>query len=163
MSAIEQYTQAVVHTCLVYTVELFPDRIQLLQELPRQCHIGHCWGNQTVPLRTKNRDSTISLTHSLFSPDTLGSRLTTSSITICPVMEARSENFPSILGADKPLIPWERRTSCEDMCESYRVYLFKNESSHSVITIGLSPHHKHICYWRVSDPINSTTLHHYRF
>ena len=29
----------------------------------------------------------------------------TSSITICPVTEALNENFPSILGAVKPLIP----------------------------------------------------------
>lgn len=42
-------------------------------------------------------------------PDTLGSRFSwgtsTSSIRIIPVADALSENFPSILGVDKPFIP----------------------------------------------------------
>ena len=44
-----------------------------------------------------------------FSPITFGKILSsgtiTSSITICPVTEALSENFPSIVGADNPRIP----------------------------------------------------------
>ena len=151
MSAIEQYTQAVVHTCLVYTVELFPDRIQLLQELPRQCHIGHCWGNQTVPLRTKNRDS-YNLTHSLstFSPDTLGSRFSSGTSTellhhyLSSNGGSQWELQPSILGADKPLIPWERRTSCEDMCESYRVS-FSRMNLLTLLSLVLAHHH----FWNI--------------
>lgn len=42
-------------------------------------------------------------------PDTLGSRFSwgtsTSSIRIIPVADALSENFPSILGVEKPFIP----------------------------------------------------------
>lgn len=43
------------------------------------------------------------------SPEALGSRFSsgtsTSSIRIIPVAEALRENFPSILGVDKPFIP----------------------------------------------------------
>ena len=46
------------------------------------------------------------------SPDTLGkmfsSGTTTSSMTICPVMLALRENFPSILGVLSPCIPRSR-------------------------------------------------------
>ena len=45
-----------------------------------------------------------------FRPDTFGNMFSkgtcTSSITICPVMEALRENFPSILGLESPFIPW---------------------------------------------------------
>ena len=45
-----------------------------------------------------------------FRPDTFGNMFSkgtcTSSITICPVMEALRENLPSILGLESPFIPW---------------------------------------------------------
>jgi hypothetical protein len=47
-----------------------------------------------------------------FKPCTLGNKLAlgtcTSSIAICPVIEARNENFPSIFGAEKPFIDFSK-------------------------------------------------------
>ena len=60
----------------------------------------------------------------------------TSSITICPVTPALSENFPSILGVLRPFILFleDKTTQCHAVCHV------------------LGPYYEYVCHWGISDP-----------
>lgn len=117
-------------TCLECTDERHGSRIQLLRELPMQCHTGHCSDSQRDPghaggvCRINTARVSLQCLHKIVGfvlreqsaltarPETLGSRFSwgtsTSSIRIMPVADALSENLPSILGVAKPFIPRSR-------------------------------------------------------
>lgn len=97
-------------------------RTQQRPEPPMQCRIARCSDSQRDPGQMKCKISSSSINVGMIKvepdqreqphtarPETFGSRFSwgtsTSSIRIMPVADARSENFPSILGVDKPFIP----------------------------------------------------------
>ena len=71
---------------------------------------------------------------------------------IIPVTEARSENFPSILGAVSPGIPAVEQSTVEhNLTPLFNFTFLKYEASESVLSLG--PDHEHVRDGGVGDPV----------
>lgn len=81
-------------------------------------NITSTYKNITFPLYVGNKAHLLYVTSSpsIFG-STFSSGTSTSSMTIWPVVEALKENFPSILGAESPFIPFWKQTTTETMTE----------------------------------------------